>query len=115
MINFGKHKGKTLDEIAQEDKSYLNYLIKNAREPEVATDALAVLEGTGTEPQSEKHWIDTKQNIPYFNALNKMGVKVEAAKRALVGVGGDMHTYEGTVDEALEAILEHIESGKGGL
>lgn len=58
-VTFGKHKGRTLGEIAKEDRSYLNWLIKNAQKDEMKKAAQMVLNPpkkapVKSEPKAEK-------------------------------------------------------------
>ena len=112
VITFGKkHPGETLGEIVKKDRSFLDYLVKEAREPDVAAAALAVLEKfkpetePETEPESAKHWIMEKgENAKYYAKLKELGLNMKQGKEILVGVKGDMRKYPGSLEDAIAAL-----------
>ena len=106
VITFGKHKGETLAEIAETDRGYVDWLSKNAKEPDVMADALAILEG----PEPEKHWIMEKgENAKYYAKLKELGLNMKQGKEILVGAEGDMRKYPGSLEDAITVLTAHIE------
>lgn len=81
-INFGKYKGQTLEDIHEEDPSYLEWLVKNAKEEKVRVAANKLLTGdakpeparapeTSPKPSAPKNQEDgpTQEDLAIWEAL----------------------------------------------
>ena len=74
-ITFGKHKGKTLNDVFKEDKGYVEWLAKNAKQDSMKQAAEMLLNGNSTTktnetaPQKEEVQAITKEQINEINNL----------------------------------------------
>ena len=64
VINFGKHKGKTLGEVFKEDDSYIEWLAKNAKEEKVREACNRILNPPAEQGPERNHAQPTQQTPP---------------------------------------------------
>lgn len=78
VVTFGKHKGRTLGEIVKEDESYLDWLVKNAKQESMKKAAHMVLYPTDKKEQSpvNENLITKEQEDEILNLVNVLGQAV---------------------------------------
>lgn len=77
VVTFGKHKGRTLGEIVKEDESYLDWLIKNAKQESIKKAAYMVLYPDNNKKTSElTELISKEQEDEIMNLVNVLGQAV---------------------------------------
>lgn len=78
VVTFGKHKGKTLGDIAKEDESYLDWLVKNAKQEAMKKAAYMVLypEEKKESKPADENLITKEQEDEILNLVNVLGQAV---------------------------------------
>lgn len=77
VVSFGKHKGRTLGEIVKEDESYLDWLVKNAKQESMKKAAYMVLYPDDKKQSDNVPELITKeQEDEIMNLVNVLGQAV---------------------------------------
>lgn len=92
-ITFGKHKGKTLNDVFKEDKGYVEWLAKNAKQDSMKQAAEMLLNGSGSKKTTDA---STRKN--QSNSITKEQIGEIKNLASIIGAANEL-----SADEVIKA------------